>query len=72
VQVVIAAWTTASLGKAVEDFAMAWINSKQLFYSQFLNSCNINCFIDHWNGKWCHLTAIFGKLVQNDSLRFYW
>lgn len=30
---------------------MAWIDIKQLFYSQFLNSYNINCFIDpHTNG----------------------
>lgn len=71
-QVVIAAWTTASLGKAVEDSAMAWTDIKQLVYSQFLNSCNINCFIDHSHGKWCHLTALFSKLVQNDSLHFYW
>lgn len=26
---------------------MAWIDIKQLFYSQFLKSYNINCFIDH-------------------------
>lgn len=26
---------------------MAWIDIKQLFYSQFLNRYNINSFIDH-------------------------
>lgn len=69
-QIVIAAWTTSSLGKAVEDSAMACIDIKQLFYSQFLNSYNINCLIDHSHGKGCHLTALFGKLVQSDSLCF--
>lgn len=44
---VIAAWSAASLGKAAEDSAVAWTDIKQLFYSLFLNSYNINCFIDH-------------------------
>lgn len=26
---------------------MVWIDIEQLFHSQFLNSYNINCFIDH-------------------------
>lgn len=69
---VIAAWSAASLGEAAEDSAVAWIDIKQLFYSLFLNSYNISCFIDHSHGKWCHLTAIFGKMVQNGSLHFDW